>query len=277
MKPRMVATSIVGSFFSSFGLVPPELRARQLLRRIKVGRDHKWTDPDLAIEVGTFLRQTCFDVVQLVVHTGFHVHFRDLGIDPASGRKILGHHSAKEHVITVCRSTMDYYPLFRTTVLHELAHLLLHRHGQNPESRCEREANEFMQSAILPRAVLFLGVFLICQSNVVDPVLALQSANLLRGKYIWRHRLLPWLVDNLCVSRELIAILMEKEGWFDSATLQYHTSYHMPNKWLQPRTVEQSHVDSPWSNGVPDGLLRRVPQKRNHSCFRASLTSALAS
>ncbi len=46
-----------------------------------------------------------------------------------------------------------------------------------------------------------------------------------------QHYMFKPLIEGLCVSREMLAIRLRDLGILDAATVEYHKTYALPNKW----------------------------------------------
>ena len=149
--------------------------------------------------------------------------------------------------------------------MHELGHVTL-RHGHNAQ-RCfwyqpnrlangaaEREANQFMQAAILPKPILLLALSLVCAVCSIDVGESLCLANTARGRWLWRHRIFLPLINLLCVSRHMIAIKIRSMKVFSANTANYHLSYGLQTRWHVPSQ------DRPLSK-VLDELVHRLRPK----------------
>jgi hypothetical protein len=97
----------------------------------------------------------------------------------------------------------------------------------------EREADEFMAAFLAPRHVLFLGVALAAEQSSLPVWDVVRRANTAWGLHVWRHSMLPNMIDRLCLSREFIAVQMSKWCVFAPETVEYHKTYRLPNRWQQ--------------------------------------------
>ncbi len=126
--------------------------------------------------------------------------------------------------------------------MHEIAHILLHGESRkrvvaySPESKArppeEREADQFMHEALLPRAVLLVSIARLADIWGIDIREALAGANSGRGRWQWKNRFFLPLINNLVVSRHMLSLKLKSMGYFSETTVRYHLSYPLPNRWL---------------------------------------------
>lgn len=127
--------------------------------------------------------------------------------------------------------------------MHEIAHILLHAGARkrvvaySPQSKTrppeEREADQFMQEALLPQAVLLVSIARLADIWGIDIKEALAGANSERGRWQWKNRFFLPLVNNLVVSRHMLCLKLKSMGYFSETTVRYHLSYPLPNRWLR--------------------------------------------
>lgn len=239
--PAKAANRLLGEYFRVRGRFSPEEEARRALREIthRRGRCVAARDIDRADEV---LRHACFDVDD-VAENFLRVELRIESLarfDSTAGAPVFGFARPQRWQITICERAERYMPLYRTTVMHELGHLLLHGNRNDSPSYSPRspvrpayeiEADEFMLRAILPRSVLSLAMFRSAAWHDLSIVEAIRGANTERGRWQYRQYYLPELVSQLCVSRELLCNTLTDLHLFTAETRQYHLSYAMPNRW----------------------------------------------
>ncbi|HUT58022.1 MAG TPA: ImmA/IrrE family metallo-endopeptidase [Phycisphaerae bacterium] len=243
VKPWKAAAQLMADYFSSRGQRWPAFDATDLLSRVEHVNGH-WVNDSHVSEAEAVIRRACFDVDDLVEnYLRIELIFEDLSyLDGLIGAPVYGYAHPDTRRIAVCDRARAYEPLCRTTIIHEVAHILLHTAakertivycpefpGRSPE---EVEANQFMHVALLPKSVLRLAIAWLCHIQGIDLRLAVGSANFKRGRWIWRRRLFGPLIGKLCVSRELVSLkMMRTLGVFDQDTVNFHKTYHLPTKW----------------------------------------------
>ncbi len=258
-KPWKVAGRVMADYFGAKSELWVAFEASRMLRAIVVGRDNRWVCNEWDTEAGRVLQRAFFDVDDLVEnHLGIRVDFESLEyLDEGVGSPVYGCAYPKDRQMIICTRTLAYPPLYRATVIHEIGHILLHGQSAN---RCllyapdlprstpeEREANQFMHVALLPTSVLHLGIAYICHVWGMDLRLPIASANIARGRYLWKKRLFAPLIRTLGVSREMIAIKMAQQGFFSQDTLAYHKTYALASPWRQPTPATLSPAQLPVS------------------------------
>lgn len=241
-----IAANIMKEYYAQNDLRWAPLEATDILRSAYFDNEMRWTDKGLVTRAENTLSSSVFDVDDLAEnHLGIRITFDSLAyLDDAVGTKVLGcaYPSSKE--ILICERALEYEPLYRTTVLHEIAHVLLHR---DPAKRCfmytpddqhpnreECEANQFMAVAILPKSVLKLAVAYLCHVWRINPRIPFANANTPHGRWIWKNRLFASLMNELCVSRQLISIKMQKMHYFSPETAAFHKTYALHTRWHEP-------------------------------------------
>jgi len=256
-KPWELAVKTMRDFFATKDQEWPADEAGRLLLRIQPGRNHRWVDRNHARQAEDILRRSVFDVDDLLEnHLGIRICIERLDhLDKSQGAPVFGCAYPRKREVLVCERALGYDPLYRTTLLHEAGHVLLHSDEANrcmlyvPRERQsspeEREANEFMEVAILPKQVLCLGVAYLCDFWGIDIRRAIRGANNEWGRWVWRHRILGPLVSQLCVSREMNCIKMRRLKAFSPDTVKYHLSYSLATKWHNPE-----HCDKPAEFGA---------------------------
>ena len=240
----------MAGYFAGKGERWPAVEAEELLRQVRVGRDHRWTSSELLGQAGTILARAMFQVDDLIEnHLKVSMSYDSLAyLDKSEGTQVYGCAYPQTREVVICERTLRYEPLFRTTAAHELGHVLMHgetqqrcmlytpqRPASTPE---EREANAFMTAIILPDAVLDLAVRYVCGIWGIDTRFAFDAANSARGRWVWREKLFATLINRLCVSREMVSITMKQWGFFDEDTFAYHKSYALETKWHTPAPRE---------------------------------------
>jgi hypothetical protein len=249
-EPWRVAEKTMAGYFARRDERWPATEAADLLRQIRVGRDHHWIDSQLVDLAGAIVVRAFFPVDDLIEsHLKIAISYESLAyLDKSQGTPVYGCAYPQTREIVICERTLRYEPLFRTTAAHELGHVLMHtevqqrcllytpqRPASTPE---EREANAFMKAIILPDAVLELAIRYVCGIWGIDTRLAFEATNCARGRWIWRKRLFTSLINALCVSREMISITMKRRGFFSDDTAAYHKTYALDTKWHTPAPLE---------------------------------------
>jgi hypothetical protein len=203
-------------------------------------------DSDSLHYAHTILNSSVIDVEDVAQNfLGLDLFIDDLTqFDHDAGAPVFGIASPETGSIKICLRAADYLPLYRSTVMHEVAHMVLHQGRRTralhyspsafrrpPE---EREADRFMADALLPKSLLYLAIVLAGRPFGLQEGEAFCAANTKRGRYQWREFYFPFVVDRLCLSRELVAVRMMQEQKFDESTFNYHRTYPMPNRWRKP-------------------------------------------
>jgi Zn-dependent peptidase ImmA (M78 family) len=243
-EPWKAAAALMREYYDSKGQEWVAFSASRLIERVKLARN-RWADRTLRAEAAEIIRRAAFDVDDLVErHLGVDLEIESLReLDRVAGAQVFGLADTQRWTIAVCERAEAYEPLYRATVMHEIGHLLLHRFPSGrsvayaPESRQrpphEREADQFMHVALLPKSLLLLAIAHIADLWDIHPREAFSGANTDRGRWQWRERFLTPLVNNLVVSRQMICIKLLRVGIFSQETLEFHTSYTLRNRWLK--------------------------------------------
>lgn len=245
-NPWKVAEATMTDYFASKGQEWPAIEADQILSRVGINRDHRWTNHQLVDQAQAVLSRATFSMDELVKdHLKISMSYECLDyLDESQGSKVYGCAYPQSREIVICTRTLGYKPLFRTTVAHELGHVLMHtdvqqrcllyteRSGSSSE---EREANAFMKAIILPKPTLDLAITYICDTYGIDVRLAFGSANSIRGRDVWSRCLFVPLINKLCVSRDMVCISMKQRGVFSEETVAYHKTYALKTHWNTPR------------------------------------------
>lgn len=246
VKAWKVAEETMTGYFASKGEVWPAIEASEILRRVRIGPDHRWADRQLVAQAEGVLARARFPVSDLVKnHLKIVITYQSLKhLDKSEGCCVYGCAYPQTREIVICKRTLKYEPLCRTTVAHELGHVLMHKKAQQrcllytpqraPSTPEEREANAFMQAIIMPDSVLDLGIRHVCHIWGIDTRLVFAAANGRRGRFIWQENLFASLINMLCISREMISIKMKECGYFSEETAEHHKSYALKTRWHTP-------------------------------------------
>ena len=237
------ARQVAACYFAQRGENPAEDRARSFLSRITLRTNGAWRSDTLVETAVEIINSATINVDQLVEND---LHIK-LGIEPLheydrlAGSPVFGLAFPRKREIIICERAERYAPLYRTSVAHELGHVLLHgtaarsRLSYAPSSRNrppeEYEADEFMIALLAPANVLRLGTALAAHERGLHIWEVCHRANSSRGRWQWREKILPCLIDRMCLSRLLLSIQMRQLGVFTDATVEYHRSYALPNRW----------------------------------------------
>jgi IrrE N-terminal-like domain len=235
------ADDLLSAYYASLGESPPSLAATRWLQTYLLRRGQTSTD---SLEYGfEILNRAIIDVEDVAENfLGLDLYIDDLQrFDEKAGAPVFGFASPETGRITICRRAEAYAPLYRSTVMHEVAHMILHGGPKmrtlcySPSSRNrppeEREADWFMAQALLPKSILYLAVVLAGRARGLFEGEAFRAANTRRGQFQWRNVYFPFFVNRLCLSRQLVAVRMSQERKFNDATYKYHLRYTMPNRW----------------------------------------------
>jgi hypothetical protein len=235
-------TELLAAYFRSRGEAAPADDARWLLK-VFVQSGFRWRDAETRSFALHVLGRGNFDVSDLAENfLGIDLYVSDLScLDAEAGAPVFGLAKPDARIIEICQRAESYEPLFRSTVMHEVAHVMKHRCTAartlcySPAARRrppeEREADQFMAEALLPRPMLFLAVICLAEQVGLNPGEALCCANSARGWFQWKHHYFRFLIDTLCVSRELIGLQLLHLGYITPATLDYHRSYPLTTRW----------------------------------------------
>jgi len=253
-SPNELAFDIRRSYFKQNQQEVPEDIARQIFNVVRVDdRTHKWTSENLANRAYQVIKEAVFDIDDLAEnHLGLNISIQHLGyMDCINNTSVYGVSYPDSGEFIVCERAAKYEPLYRSTVAHEAGHCCLHKsHAyrslmftpniSNPGVE-ETEANEFMVSLLLPSPLLWLSIVYCCHFWRQDIKMVVGCANSERGRWVWKKRIFPFLINNFCVSRQMLSIRMKKAGVFNEDTLNYHKTYRLETKWDPPKKV---HLDS---------------------------------
>lgn len=257
MEAWKAASELMAGYYEARGKGWPAIRADKALRRIPFAEDLP-SGQELETEARAVLDDAVFDVDDLAKnHLGIRLDVECLRrLDVIVGGPVYGHAVPEENRICACERTLQYMPLYRTTVMHEVGHVLLHKGAanrtmlyvpSNPDrNRYEREANQFMKVAILPKSIFSLAIAYVCAALSIDREEAVKRANTTKGRYLWQKQLMRPLVNCLCVSREMLGIELLKRKIFSPDTREYHLGYALPTAWHTPIRAHPLGDILPW-------------------------------
>lgn len=248
-----LAQDISKRYFAQRCEETPELRASRLLRRNLPLIDRQtgcWPGEAAIFAAYDILDAAAFSIDDLAENfLGVTLTIEPLTrLDHEAGAQVFGLAYPSLNEITICERAENYLPLFRTTVAHELGHIVLHnttqsrvlQYNYSPASirrpRHEAEADEFMEALLLPNSVLFLAIAVIAQESGLLLSEVIHCANTTRGRWQWKRELFRPLVERLCLSREMLVVQLRKLGVFEDDTVAFHRQYRLPNKWLTSRS-----------------------------------------
>ena len=185
---KIVAAETMNAYFAGMGHPWPAVEADEILQKVAVTREHRWTSDILAERAEATLARANFPMIDLVRDfLGISVRWTSLAhLDKSAHCHVYGRANPQTRSIEICERTRSHGPLARTTLAHELGHVLLHKRNRKrcllytnalPSSRKEREANAFMQAIVLPTSVLELAILYRCHQRHLDPRLAFNAAN----------------------------------------------------------------------------------------------------
>lgn len=245
--PRMAAEALLTDYFAWRGQATPDADARNLLRQVRVIDGTRWFPRKYVEDAIALLRRGAFNVEEVATDfLGVDLRIDDLSrFDALTGAPVYGLAHPDEWSICICHRARAYKPLFRATIAHEIGHLQLHAKSAafSPASsrrpRTEFEADTFMHTLLAPPSLLHMALSLVCHLYSRHYENVVLGANSAPGRHLWRHFVLPILVNNLCVSRQLLCLKFLELGVINQESLQFHMSYVMPNIWLQ-----QEHRDA---------------------------------
>ena len=224
-------------------------------------------DRDSLAYAETLLERAVVDVDDLAEYfLGCDLLLNDLRpFDQEAGAPVLGSVRPPTKVINVCFRAEAYRPLYRSTVMHDIAHLMLHADARSaayhyaPTAKqrplIEKEADRFMAAALLPEPILYLAIVLAGQPHGAAAGTAFGDANTKRGRWQWRYIYFPFFLDRMCLSRELVSIRMLERGTFTRETHEYHKTYAIPTKWRKPAPLTFERV----LNSAFDDLMAGSP------------------
>jgi hypothetical protein len=211
-------------------------------------------DGDSFAHAETLLEASILDVEDLVENfLELNLFIDDLTpFDRCTGASVFGLAVPETGSIKICLRAADYRPLYRSTVMHEIAHMILHQ-GKRTRTLCyspysarrppeEQEADRFMAEALLPKPLLYLAIVLAGRPYELQENEAFGAANTVRGRFQWRKFYFPFFLNRLCLSRELVAVRMSQQHVFDESTRKFHRTYPIPNRWRAPAPLAFASV-----------------------------------
>jgi hypothetical protein len=236
-KPRTAAAELIADYFAWRGESTPESDAEELLNRVQIIDRSRWFPRKHADDAIAIMQKSAFDIEHLAADfLGVDLKTEDLSrFDPLTGAPVFGLANPDEWSIRVCHRAHSYMPLLRATVAHEIGHLQLHScvAAFSPSSsrrpRVELEADAFMHDTLAPPVVLHMSVALVAHFYGLRIDQILGGANLAVGRYLWKQFVLPLLVNNLCVSRQMLCLKFLRMGVMSQETYEWHLRYAMPN------------------------------------------------
>ncbi len=269
-QPNKLASDIRRNYFRQN--IPEDI-AEQIVNKVLVNpRSHKWKSENLANQAEHVIKQARFDIDDLAEnHLGLKVSFENLEyMDVINNTPVFGvaYPDSKEFII--CERTLKYEPLYRSTVAHEIGHCCLHKshafrsllftpkiEHPNPE---EIEANIFMTNLLIPPSLLKLAISYCCHlwdiDRGIDIRLVFAGANSKRGRWLWKEKVLAFLINNFCVSRHMLLIQMKKFGIFSEDTVAYHKTYPLETKWHKPTDQPVSRIGTVIASFLKSGKLK---------------------
>jgi len=233
---------LLHDYFKSHHETSPSDDALLLLKGFIEG-GLRWRDDKVVDFAKSVMTRANFDVCDLAENfLGIDVYITDLSsYDERADAPVFGIARPASQTIEICQRAEKYEPLFRSTVMHEVAHIVKHSRGRKgamhyaPAAKHrpqeEMEADRFMADALLPLPILFLSVFALAQQMALNPIEAFACADSSRGQFQWKNFYFTPLINQLCVSRELIAISLRHYRFISERTLEYHRSYSLSTKW----------------------------------------------
>ncbi len=243
IMPWTAAPDLMRSYYDRKGQEWPEFSACRLLDKIRI-RNTRWVNRALLNEANALMVNAAVDVDDLAeYHLGLRLRIEHLNeLDAITGAQVFGLAIPERNEIVVCERAERYEPLYRATVMHEIAHILLHGESRkrvvaySPESKTrppeEREADQFMHEALLPRAVLLVSIARLTDIWGIDIREALAGANSGRGRWQWKNRFFLPLINNLVVSRHMLSLKLKSMAYFSERTVRYHLSYPLATRWI---------------------------------------------
>jgi len=239
-KARMAAEALVSDYFAGRGESCPESDAKEIIAKVRIVDQVRWFPRKYVDDAIAIIRKAAFDIDDLAKNfLGIDVKVAELTkYDSLTGAPVYGLAHPTDWAIHVCRRATDYKPLYRATVAHEIGHLQLHSAvaAFSPESRkrppVESEADDFMHNLLAQPNVLQMSVALVSHLYGIRFDQVMGGANLVHGRYLWKTRVLPVLVNNLCVSRQMLCLKFVRMGILNQESYEWHLSYAMPNVWL---------------------------------------------
>jgi len=241
-----VARSEIKEYFKSHRIECPLNAVAELLPRLRIDkRTHRWKSGEDVVAAETLVRSYCFNVDDFVEnYLRINLQIEPLNhFDKMAGAPVFGFARPGSRSIAVCERTLAYEPLYRASVLHEVGHVLLHANEKSiiqcysPRSfkrpAFERDADAFMIAALCPKEILNIAIALAVQFHGIKLSEVLNSADTVKSRWVWRKIIFPYLLNHICVSRELLAIYLQDLKVFNSATKKHHLSYRLETKWTK--------------------------------------------
>jgi hypothetical protein len=182
-------------------------------------------------------------------------------LDVTAGAEVLGKANPTTRSIAVCPRVERYEPLYRATLAHEVAHLVLHPHlglrelayAPNSQKRphYELEADEFMANLLMPAGLIEATL------AVVSAVYRIRmewlcDVNSERGRHLWKQHVLRMFLNTLCISREFALVRASRTFGMSYETCAYHRTYSLPNRWAPPGGFASTPMAHPISEALTD-------------------------
>ena len=232
-QAAVAADQLLNDYFASRGQAVPASDAVPLTRQIRAKRS--WHQPgELAHEAYGIISRGRLDVDDFVENfLRIRVEIQDLrALDVRAGASVFGFADTGQRRIAVCQRTLDYHPLYRSTLSHETGHICLHSDGvpgqyaYAPEAirrpRVEREADNFMVALLLPWPLVELSVLATALTWRIDIDEPFEAANSHRGRFQWHERFLPDIASRLAVSKHMTLLRLLRRGIISQDTVEYH-------------------------------------------------------
>ena len=244
MTRYKTSEELLSAYYASKGEAIPARQAEAWLRAFVLR--HFKADGESMDYAESIMDRSVLDVEDVTQNfLSLDLFLDDLSeFDAQAGASVFGLADPTSGTIKVDFRAVDYQPLYRSTVMHEVAHVMLHRDRRSRAMRYsprspkrpyeEREADRFMAASLLPEPILYLAIILAERQFGIEYGAAFAGANTARGRYQWRHYYFPFFLNRLCLSRELVAVRMVQRGTFNESTFEYHRTYSIPNRWRQP-------------------------------------------
>jgi hypothetical protein len=187
--------ALLADYYGERGEQSPANEAMEWLRRyVRCDCQANQCSYEVAQDI---LARSVFDVEDLAQNfLGLDLLLDDLrSYDEQTQAQVFGVANPNKDEIVICFRAEAYRPLYRSTVMHEVAHILLdHRPpdqtlfyspASHSRPREEMEADRFMARALLPKPILFLAVVYAASLGGLRSGEAFDQANSTRGRFQW--------------------------------------------------------------------------------------------